>query len=225
MKASFKLTAIVCLGFLAGTARTASAGLTLGPFPDGYHVVNVGVNVTVTTSFNATFHIPFDGNYTISISDFASLTVTTQVPVVEFSYITINTIPATAFNPATDNVTLTDITALATGGPNDLLGTGFNPGNPEAVVNSETFVGLSSTNYLTTTTPVTLGNLGSTVPGFDTSGITGDPNSLVYVSQVTLPATEADINAVPEPWTVTGAGTAALFGSGCAWRRRRRRTA
>ena len=121
--------------------------------------------------------------------------------VILFSYVTVDSSPLLVFNPVTDSLVLTDITAFALGGPADLLGTGFDPVNPQAVqVGLPVFIGRSGAIYTPDVNVASsLANLSALLPGFDLTGFSGNPDSIVYVSQFTVPASDA---AAPEPGTL-----------------------
>jgi hypothetical protein len=80
--------------------------------------------------------------------------------------------------------------------------TGFNPTAPElTVVPPETFFGNSGTAYTSDFSTVsTLVELPALLPGFDLSPFLGDPGSIVYVFETTVPA--ADALLVSEPSTL-----------------------
>jgi hypothetical protein len=103
---------------------------------------------------------------------------------------------------------LTDIYATdlggALGGPDgDVpLLTGFDPVDPQIVpISIEEFIGNSGTIYPSDLETVTLGDLGALLPGYDLSQFVGDPNSIVYVAQATVPLSDIT-TTVSEPTTL-----------------------
>jgi len=166
--------------------------------------------------------IPFDGSIGIGIDNTQTFTVNVPVPIIQFSYIQLNIIPLPGM--LNQNMLATDITALALGGANDLIATGFNPATPQVVPASlESFIGLSGTIY--TSAPIitsTLGGLAALFPGFDLTGFSGDPNSIVYIAQTLIPVADA---VIPLPGALplfaTGLGGLVLLG----WRKKRRAVA
>lgn len=175
---------------------------TFGPFPDFKGFKNVAVTTTINTFLGTTFHIPFDGDISISIRDRFSATINVPVPVFVPTYVTVFTTAAMPFNPGTDSVILTDIVAMDLNPSLDPALTppltGFNPGSPELVaLGLETFDGAhTGTPYTGPFQTVPVAGLASLLPGYDLSAFNGaNPNSLVYVAHVTVPATDL----VPEP--------------------------
>jgi len=166
--------------------------------------------------------IPFDGSIGIGIDNTQTFTVNVPVPIIQFSYIQLNIIPLPGM--LNQNMLATDITALALGGANDLIATGFNPATPQVVPASlESFIGHSGTIY--TSAPIitsTLGGLAALFPGFDLTGFSGDPNSIVYIAQTLIPVADA---VIPLPGALplfaTGLGGLVLLG----WRKKRRAVA
>jgi hypothetical protein len=195
MKKICLLGVLICSAVIALPCNAAPA--TMGPYKDFKGTVTTTASVTVNTSLSATINIPFDGTLTGSITDFASVSVSVTTPVYVPTYVTVQTSAATPFDKNTDSVLLTDIYAmdLNPGNETPLVLTGFNPFAPEVqMLTPETFVGVSGTNYPASLLTSTLGNLPALLPGFDLSAFVGDPNSIVYVNQATMPATD-----VPEP--------------------------
>ena len=84
------------------------------------------------------------------------------------------------------------------------LQTGFDPIDPELLpISDETFIGsLTGTNYLATTVTSTLANLSNLLPDYDLSSYTGNPNSIVYVAEASLPAYDVLPTCVPEPSSI-----------------------
>jgi hypothetical protein len=184
------------------SSPAARGQTTFGPFPDFKGFKNVAVTTTINTYLGATFHIPFDGNITIGIRDRFSATINVPVPVFVPTYVTVFTTAATPFNPATDSVILTDIVAMDLNPSLDpaLIPplTGFNAVTPELVaLGLETFDGArTGTPYSGPFQTVPVAGLASLLPGYDLSAFNGaNPNSIVYVARVTVPASDL----VPEP--------------------------
>jgi PEP-CTERM motif len=74
------------------------------------------------------------------------------------------------------------------------------------------------TGYPTTITVSTLANLASLLPGFNLSFVSGDPNSIVYVSQTAAMLSPSEFEC-PEPTALALLGTS-LLGLGLIRRRR-----
>ena len=188
----------LCL-FAVTALITPAKAATFGPVPDGFQIVPTPMTVTIESFLGLQLGIPWDGSVRIGISDNHTFTFNVPVPTILFSYVNIDITEPQPLS-LNDNLRLTDIAALALGGPNDLIGTGFDPNNPQVVpASAEVFIGnASGANYICDVNLVTtLGNLASLLPGYDLSGFSGDPNGLVYVSQATMPLWDAI--PVPEP--------------------------
>jgi hypothetical protein len=200
---------------------SSAAPVTMGPYKDFKGNVTTTVTATITTSLSATINVPFDGSITAAVRDFASVSVSVTTPVYVPTYVTVQTSAATPFDKNTDSVLLTDIYAqdLNPGNELPLVLTGFNPISPEVqMLTPETFIGISGAEYPSSLVVSTVGNLPALLPGFDLSAFTGDPSSIVYVNQATMPATD-----VPEPasCTLLGFGAIALAWVGCRSKRSR----
>jgi len=215
----------LCLFGLALGAQPAQAAI-IGPFPDFVGTVTASASVTINTRFAATIPIPFDGTFRINIRDRISASVSVTIPLYAASYLVVASTSTQPFNPNTDNITITDVYALntnPTGDPNTPSLTGFNAANPQFTpLGPEQFIGNSGTVYTGTGMTTTLANLATVLPGYNLSAFSGDPTSIVYVEQTTLPAIDA---AVPEPGSLTllGAGMVGLVGY--EWKRARKRAA
>jgi hypothetical protein len=196
-------------------APPASAGtITLGPFPDFAGFMNVTSSVVVNTY--GTVHIPWDGN--IVIRDKITVRVTHPVPIFVPSYVRIKIFGDPQIE---DPLSFFDIYAkdLNPAIPGTSL-SGFSPTDPELIpLTSETFIGLSGTEYPAPVQAVYLGDLPYIVPDFDLSAFAnGNPNTIVYLAGPgNVPAADA---VVPEPSTIALLGVAVLGLAACAWRRR-----
>lgn len=115
------------------------------------------------------------------------------------------------------SLTLVDIWAKDLNPPwlSPLRQTGFDPINPEMVpAGPENFIGRSGTLYPAPLVATTLADLPSLLPGYDLSPFEGDPMSIVYVAQASVPASDFNAPAtIPEPGTLTllGIGTSGLL--------------
>ncbi len=177
----------------------------IGPIPDfrGFGVANL--TLTLPTLAKKTINIPFIGSFTILWFDSVTVTWKVSYPIFTASYFEFTT---TGDPVLGSDAILTDVYAADLGGP---LGgpdgdvpslTGFDPSNPQIVPDSgEQFTGQSGTVYPATLVPVTLGDLSTYLPGYDLSQFSGDPDSIVYVAQATVPISDV-ITAAPEPATL-----------------------
>jgi len=181
------LTLLLAISSLAST-------IVIGPFPDFAGWVEKSASVTLNTSVK--FHIPWDGN--ISITDKITVRVTVRIPVFTPTYVRITTINV---NQIVDPLSFFDIYAydLDPLNPGTNL-TGFNALDPELVpLSSETFIGVSGTEYSAPVQEAYLGDLPTMFPDFNLSAFAnGDPGSIVYVAG---PA-EIPFADVPEPCTL-----------------------
>lgn len=205
---------------LLGFIQPSQAGqITYGPFPDFRGFVNQTVQVTIPTQGTFTIHIPFDGNIRVRFTDSIRVRVTVPVPVFAATYITVSVVGDPTLEP---DAVLTDLWALdldgSLGGPdNDVpLLTGFDPLDPQIVpLSQEDFIGNSGTIYGASVQAVRLSDLQTLLPEFDLSRFIGDPNSVVYLAQTTVPLDDvATLEPVPEPATLAlfGIGAFALVG-------------
>ena len=223
---------LVCLGVMTGMASGSWAiNEVYGPFPDFKGFTVVTLEFIINTWVGITIKIPFDGRITIGRPDRWVVKVNVIKPIFVATYIKIVTTSA-PFNLATDNLTVTDITAidLNPGGDPALVPpmTGFNAVTPEVEPipgEVEEFTGISGTIY--SAGPVVtsrIGDLGTLLPGYDISSFTGDPDSVVYVSQAVIPANDFAVPALEIPtlsqWGVIG--LILLMAASALWMLRRR---
>jgi hypothetical protein len=190
----FLAIAMTLLLALPGTAGT----ITFGPYPDFAGYLIQTSSVTLPTAFNANISIPGDGDITIGITDRITVRVTKPVPVYVPSYVRIKIVGDPVIE---DPLSFFDIYAqdLNPGNPGASL-TGFNATSPELIpLSSETFIGVSGTEYPSPVQAVYVGDLASVLPDFDLSAFSGgDPNSIVYVAGPgNIPLAD-----VPEPATL-----------------------
>ena len=215
------LLVIVCFT-LTLTYSQPSEATTFGPFPDFKGFQNIAVPITIDTFLGVNLSIPFDGSIQIGVKDSRTFNVTVPVPIFAATYVNVTTTMADPFDPQTDDLLLTDVWAFdlnPTGDPNDILLTGFDPLDPEILpLSDEVFIGRSGTIYPTSLNVTsTIANLGALLPGYDLTAFTGNPDSIVYVSQGSMPASDA---VVPEPSSFTLVVTGFVSMLGYGWRRR-----
>ena len=200
----------VFVGSLLGTvsfallAQPASA-LKLGPFPDFKGFVFESKKVTLETFLGVDLR-KFGLCFKCGIKDSRDFTIKIPVPVFASTYIDIK-VTLGNVDP-NSQVVLTDVWSLdlnPSGNPDDVpLQTGFNAIDPQIVpLSDELFIGRKTgtiyTSFLNVTS--TLADLPTLLPGYDLSVFTGDPNSIVYVSQALVPAFDVG-ECIPEPSTV-----------------------
>jgi len=209
----------VALTLLSALPSTAGV-VTRGPYPDFAGWVYQSSSYTMHTKLEETVDIPGYGDIQIYVPDRITVRVTRPVPVYVPSYVRVKIVG----DPEIDGpLSFFDIYAqdLDPGNPGTML-TGFNPSSPELYpLSSETFIGLSGTEYPAPVQQVYLGQLHLVVPDFDLSAFAGgDPGSVVYLAGPgNVPAGDA---IVPEPSTLALLAAGAIGLVACAWRRRRR---
>jgi hypothetical protein len=197
-KSRLKFVALAALALAPGPATAGS--IIIGPYPDGKVLLQKSVTATVDSFWDETVRV--NGKpYQVTGTDHREFQINYTVPVTIASYLVI----PTNFQLFTATATLTDVYGydLNPSGPlTPITGTGFDPANPQIVpLGPENFVGASGQTYTAGfNETTTLGNLASVLPGYDLSVFSGDPDSIVYVSQATAPANEF-LSSVPEPST------------------------
>ncbi len=210
----------ICL-LLIAFASTCSRAIPIGPFLDFKGTIPSNpVTVVIPSFLGLMISIPFDGGIGIGIDDTQSFTVGSfPVPVFGATYVDLFSSADVPFNPQTDPLRITDIFALdldPQGNANTVMLTGFNANAPQIVPASpETFIGVSGTIYTADVNVTsTIGNLPALLPGFDLSAFGGDPNSIVYVAQTTVPAHDAMVPEPASPLLVASALGLLLVGRG-----------
>jgi hypothetical protein len=200
-KTGIRLVTSACLAALALAPARATAGdIIIGPYPDGKVLMVKSATATIDSFWNQTVMI--NGKpYQATGTDHREFQVLLTVPVAVSSYLVI---PAN-FQLGTSTVTLTDVYGVdinPSGPMSPITATGFDAADPQIVpLGPESFVGASGQTYTADVNETTtLGNLPSVLPGYDLSEFSGDPDSIVYVSQATAPANEF-LSSVPEPST------------------------
>ncbi len=193
-----RLAVAACVAALALAPDPATADIVLGPYPDGKVLLVTSATATIDSFWNQTVMIEGQA-YKATGTDHRDFQVIQTVPVVVASYLVV----PTNFQLGTATVTLTDVYGLdlnPSGPSSPITATGFDPTNPQIVpLGPESFVGASGQTYTASINETTkLGNLPSVLPGYDLSEFSGDPDSLVYVSQATAPANQF-LSSVPEP--------------------------
>jgi hypothetical protein len=169
------------------------------------------------------FHIDIDEK------DTRKVTITFPVPIFTTTVITISTPPIWQFVPPTPReainffrttnvpIEITNITGIdlnPTG--NIMLMNGFNSLAPEFIpASNETWIGMSGDTFSAPMNAITVGNLPTSLPNVDLSGIfaAADPSSTVYVSTITAPLQEfVTVTELPEPatWLLFTIGIAPL---------------
>jgi hypothetical protein len=208
------LVIVVCLAVQAFAARPARADIIIiGPIPDFKGVVVTSSSATIESFFQKTVQI--NGQPAVLTGmDRRTFRIIRVTPIFVDSFIT----APVPLSLGTDQLVLTDIFAFdlnPSGPPEDIRLTGFNPADPDIVpLSPEVFIGRSGQEFTADVNfTATLAELPALLPGFDLSAFTGDPNSIVYISQATVPASEF-VTFVPEPSTLVLAavGASALLG-------------
>jgi hypothetical protein len=114
----------------------------------------------------------------------------------------------TGFNPEASTVQIIEVQGVSLNDAGSVV-TGFDPTTPQIVpLEPVIFIGNSGTLFTSESITATLGDLPNLLPGFDLSPFVGDPNSIVYISEATLPLTEG---LVPEPNSLLLAGFGVLI--------------
>ena len=176
----------------------------IGPFPDFRGFGTTNLTVTLPTLARKTVRT-FFGNFTIVWFDSATFTWKIPYPIFTASFFKFTTEGDPTIQP---DAVLTDVYAADLGGElggpdGDIpLLTGFDPTNPQIVPQSgEQFVGKSGAVYSADFETVRLADLATRLPGYDLSRFTGDPDSIFYLAQATVPFDDVTTAAVPEPST------------------------
>lgn len=179
---------------------------TIGPTPDFIGFFDKPTKFTLTSVHKFTLTIPPFPSAMFLYESTQEVIVNIPTPFFVESY---TTFEASGFNLQTSTFRLTEIAAVTVDLANGLV-TGFDPLAPQVQPPSPVaFTGRSGTVYTADVNIVsTLANLNTLLPGFDLSSFIGDPNSIVYVSQATVPAVDG---VIPEPASVI------LFSSGLLW--------
>ncbi|MEM8944980.1 MAG: hypothetical protein AAGD11_07320 [Planctomycetota bacterium] len=83
----------------------------------------------------------------------------------------------------------------------DMTLTGFDAVDPPLAISEETFIGNSQDYLATSLGPYAIQDLSAEplFDGFDFSAFVGDPSSIVYAFQATVPISDFDVQLVPEP--------------------------
>jgi hypothetical protein len=200
--------------------------IIIGPGPDfrtSFDIPGGGI-LQFDVESNGKFEGSFGGlDYFICYNDEIEISATGTFTVYFDSYVELGIVGDPQFEP---DVVLTDVIAMVAGDPaNEVpLQTGFDPANPQVVpLTGETFIGTSEV-FPATVTAYTLAELPSVLPGFDLSKFVGDPNSIVYLAQATVPLAQCT-TCVPElsTWAMMLLGFSGLGFAG--WRARRRTAA
>ncbi len=176
-------------------------GTVIGPFPDFIAHFEKSVLIDEPTPGGCT---PPSTGFSFCWSDVSSFEIIVKADLYVDTYLT-----SDPHNPTF--IQLVDVWAkdLNPPGKSPLNHTGFNPFDPELVpIGPENFIGRSGTLYPAPMVATTVASLPLVLPGFDLSPFQGDPTSIVYVAQATVPS--LDFAAVPEPSTLALLGMAAL---------------
>ncbi len=193
-------TVVLAAGLTLLPALPSMAGvLVFGPYPDFQGYEDVTTYTYIPTQYTTTYHIPYDGTVTITITDLTTVAVTQKVAVYVPSYVRIKIFGDPIIE---DPLSFFDIYAqdLDPGNPGTRL-TGFNASSPELVpLSNETFFGVSGTAYSAPMQTVLVADLATLLPDFDLSAFAGaDPGSIVYVAgPANIPLAD-----VPEPASLT----------------------
>jgi hypothetical protein len=177
----------------------------IGPFPDFRGFGTLNLTATLPTIAKKTVHT-FFGNFKVLWFDSVTFHWQVPYPIFTASYFKFTTVGDPVIEP---DAVLTDIYAADLGGPlggpdGDVpLLTGFDSAFPQIVpLSEEQFIGKSGDIYPAILEIVRLADLAARLPGYDLSRFTGDPNSIVYLAQATVPISDVtDFTTVPEPAT------------------------
>lgn len=200
MNHSYLVLLVIVL--ISGTA----AAITVGPFLDFDEPVE-------PAGFYWHWDTEFTNIWGDTIKDSITISCSAPVHVHGLAYVTLG---ALGFE---DDALVTTIygKALDPAVPG-LETTGFNPLSPEITpISGETIFGASGTAYQSffATGPTALSSLPFLFPDLDLSSFQGDPLSVVYAFQTSMPASE-----IPEPATMT---LLVIVGSFAMLRRKRQR--
>ena len=201
-----KLMLMLCVLCIVGVAGAAS--VIVGPYPNYKGTVQAGVYIQLPSTADMYFVDPFGGVHHIAGRGGQLIeSGPFDLPVFARSYHKFDSSEGSPFDPSVDDLILTEIWAKD-----------MDPGLPEGIPDSEGFEnppagpefgaghfkGRSGTEYSATVTMVEVGDLATTLPDYDLTGIAGDPAKVVCVAQATVPANEFIIEA-PSPYFLVDA--------------------